>query len=207
MNPIQAIPTTYRGIVFRSRIEARWAVFFDKLGIQYEYEKEGYTLPPIPGAEDQRTLHYLPDFFIPAQRKFTKPLWAEVKGADMTDAWEKISRLCVATQIHGTILRDIPNIDPAHVSAPGAYGFYDADLTEHEYPLVPTFYGAEDLGYSFCECPFCGAFGWEFNGRSARIGCGCKQHAEIANGDKTYNDGSPALLAAYQAAKRERFGT
>jgi hypothetical protein len=35
---IAAIPTLYRGRMYRSRLEARWAAFFDRLGWQYEYE-------------------------------------------------------------------------------------------------------------------------------------------------------------------------
>ena len=53
---IKPIETEYNGYRFRSRLEARWAVFFDALGIKYEYEPEGYTL------EDGTK--YLPDFRI-----------------------------------------------------------------------------------------------------------------------------------------------
>ena len=35
---IKAVQTEYNGYKFRSRLEARWAVFFDTLGIEYEYE-------------------------------------------------------------------------------------------------------------------------------------------------------------------------
>ncbi len=35
---IVAHPTTYNGIRFRSRLEARWAAAFDLLGWQWEYE-------------------------------------------------------------------------------------------------------------------------------------------------------------------------
>ncbi len=35
---IAAIPTRYRGRQYRSRLEARWAAFFDLLGFQAEYE-------------------------------------------------------------------------------------------------------------------------------------------------------------------------
>jgi hypothetical protein len=35
---IAAIPTTYRGVRFRSRLEARWATFFDLAGWQWRYE-------------------------------------------------------------------------------------------------------------------------------------------------------------------------
>lgn len=35
---IKAIPTTYKGRQYRSRLEARWAAFFDLMGWQFEYE-------------------------------------------------------------------------------------------------------------------------------------------------------------------------
>lgn len=57
MADIKPIETVYNGYRFRSRLEARWAVFFDAAGIKYEYEPEGYTL-------NDGTM-YLPDFFLP----------------------------------------------------------------------------------------------------------------------------------------------
>lgn len=54
MKKIRAIPTQYNGYKFRSRLEARWCVFFDLIGIDYEYEPEGFYL------SDGRK--YLPDF-------------------------------------------------------------------------------------------------------------------------------------------------
>jgi len=44
VNRIKAIQTEYRGYLFRSRLEARWAVFFDACGVDWEYEPEGYDL-------------------------------------------------------------------------------------------------------------------------------------------------------------------
>ncbi len=38
---MKAIETVYRGYRFRSRLEARWAVFFDEAGIDWRYEHEG----------------------------------------------------------------------------------------------------------------------------------------------------------------------
>lgn len=35
---IKAYPTKYNGVQFRSRLEARWAVFFDLAGWKWEYE-------------------------------------------------------------------------------------------------------------------------------------------------------------------------
>jgi len=63
---IKAIETRYNGYRFRSRLEARWAVFFDTLGVAYEYEKEGYDLGDAGW--------YLPDFWLPQIK-----LWVEIK--------------------------------------------------------------------------------------------------------------------------------
>lgn len=38
MSEIKPIQTRYKGYHFRSRLEARWAVFFDALGIAWKYE-------------------------------------------------------------------------------------------------------------------------------------------------------------------------
>ena len=50
----RAIETRYKGYRFRSRLEARWAVFFDALGLKWEYEPEGFEL--------EGGVRYLPDF-------------------------------------------------------------------------------------------------------------------------------------------------
>lgn len=71
---VKAIETTWRGYRFRSRLEARWAVFFDAAGIRWEYEPEGFTIGCYEGHERP----WLPDF------KVTFPngtwYWVEVKG-------------------------------------------------------------------------------------------------------------------------------
>lgn len=38
---IKASQPSYSGYKFRSRLEARWAVFFTALGLQWVYEPEG----------------------------------------------------------------------------------------------------------------------------------------------------------------------
>lgn len=51
---IKAIETAYKGLMFRSRLEARWAMFFDNMGYRWEYEPEGYIL--------ENGSKYIPDF-------------------------------------------------------------------------------------------------------------------------------------------------
>jgi hypothetical protein len=54
---VKPIETIYKDYRFRSRLEARWAVFFDTLDVKYIYEKEGYDLGEFGW--------YLPDFWMP----------------------------------------------------------------------------------------------------------------------------------------------
>ena len=64
---IKALNTNYKGYRFRSRLEARWAVFLDRMKIRYSYEPVGVELPS--------GLCYLPDFYLPDFNMFI-----EVKG-------------------------------------------------------------------------------------------------------------------------------
>ena len=65
---IKPIQTQYNGYLFRSRLEARWAVLFDELNIEYEYEPEGYDLGEYGW--------YLPDFYLPERQWYV-----EIKGS------------------------------------------------------------------------------------------------------------------------------
>lgn len=78
---VKAIETTYKGYRFRSRLEARWAVFFDALGVGWQYEPQGFT----NGADT-----YLPDFYLPESKT-----WVEVKGDPkaLQSDWQRMVRL------------------------------------------------------------------------------------------------------------------
>ncbi|MDP9316529.1 MAG: hypothetical protein M3R24_37700 [Chloroflexota bacterium] len=92
---MRAIETVYNGYRFRSRVEARWAVFFDGLALPYNYEPEGFDLGGI---------WYLPDFWLPQQ--YT---WIEIKGQQPTeDEKRKAFLLMKATNASVFILPDEP---------------------------------------------------------------------------------------------------
>lgn len=76
---ITPIPTTYRGRLYRSRTEARWATFFHTAHIQAQYEPRYYDL-----CDGDR---YLPDFTL-----FDGNLFAEVKPTEPTheERWKAI---------------------------------------------------------------------------------------------------------------------
>lgn len=60
-------------------MEARWAVFFDTLGVKWEYEKEGFDLG--------KSGWYLPDFWLPDYG-----FWIEIKGQEPTEKEIETSR-------------------------------------------------------------------------------------------------------------------
>ena len=85
---IKPIETFYNGYKFRSRLEARWAVFLDALGVKYEYEPEGFN---IDGTK------YLPDFYLPNVDR-----WLEVKGKKLSsNEVSKINAFCEANDDEG----------------------------------------------------------------------------------------------------------
>ncbi len=120
MENIKAIETVYHGYRFRSRLEARWAVFFDALGIKYRYEPEGFSNEY--GA-------YLPDFELLNKDGGAIHLYAEVKG----DPFGLVNNFCAFEQVHDyggvlpgfggslgsfaglMLLGDIPSCDEDHV--------------------------------------------------------------------------------------------
>jgi len=80
------IPTRYKGYNFRSRTEARWAVYFDAIGCDWEYEPEGFILPD--GSK------YLPDFYLKSVG-----MWAEVKPGWPTD--DEIKKAVMLSAVSG----------------------------------------------------------------------------------------------------------
>ena len=64
LRTIKPIETVYQDYRMRSRLEARWAVFFDELGILWQYELEGFDLGDgvnyLPDCRDSRSgVNYL----------------------------------------------------------------------------------------------------------------------------------------------------
>jgi hypothetical protein len=78
-----AIPTVWNGIKYRSRTEARWAVFFQELNITACYEEEHFKL--------SNGVNYLPDFYLPEFDVFleVKPDSDDV----VTEEWVKAQQL------------------------------------------------------------------------------------------------------------------
>jgi hypothetical protein len=119
---IRALPTMYSGVEFRSRLEARWAVYFDTIGIKWEYELQGYELPAG---------WYLPDFWLPQV-----DLFAEVKPCELTAVeMLKVSQLVAGTDRGCLLLCGSPRFSPVPLVEPCG-GVTDAVISMyHGYPL------------------------------------------------------------------------
>lgn len=112
---LKAIETEYKSHRFRSRCEARWAIFLDGLGINWEYEKEGFDLDG---------LWYLPDFWVPFWNAFI-----EVKGGQpSSDEIEKAVRLAKASQSDVYIVIGNPDPNRHRVLSIGKKGQLDPDM-------------------------------------------------------------------------------
>lgn len=90
VNKLEAIETIYGGYRFRSRLEARWAVFFDSMVFQWRYEDEGFKLP---------SGYYLPDFWFPQVSMF-----GEVKPDVFKERELRLAHELAEVSGHGVIL-------------------------------------------------------------------------------------------------------
>lgn len=100
------IETRYNGFLFRSRLEARYAVLLDALHVAYDYEVEGFDLGD--------GVFYLPDFYLTDQ-----DVWLEVKPGfphDGDAACVKAQRLAIATERSVYVVPGIPKV-PADAQA------------------------------------------------------------------------------------------
>jgi hypothetical protein len=189
---MKAIETRYNGYRFRSRLEARWAVFFDALELDWEYEKEGYDL--------DESGPYLPDFWLPDID--SGGMWVEVKPTrdEAVAAWVRMTALSKFTVHLGAVV----------------YG-YPIDQDESEY-LFCLDDGTGDYPYKFCVCPWCERVGFEHDGRGARV-CGYRKHYRTETAalaaiqhlghwradDKCYTSSHTKIVEAAYKARAARF--
>lgn len=209
---IKAIETRYSGYLFRSRTEARWAVFLDTLHIRYDYEKEGFSFDGVG---------YLPDFWLPDYS-----CWLEIKGThynpdqpilgmDTPEDWDLCRQLADHTECPVWML--FGEFCPLQMVGERC------EVRGSNRGWEP---GKEDFHDGCCtwgECPFCGKIGLGFFGqhydcehspsvcdwykiREARP----EEENYFVEGKKAFVATwqpafAPALLRAYGAARSARF--
>jgi hypothetical protein len=166
---MRAIPTIYRGVKFRSRLEARWAEFFDMIGVGWEFEPEGYTL-----ADGSL---YLPDFWLAHIRCRGKEggLFFEVKPSSPTEGERhKANLLAWGSQKPVVVVERSPG--------PGC--------TESFLEFVGGLEGWQDEGLSLARCDNCGQVDIGFYASHESV-CPC--------GKATFNPFNGPLETARQA--------
>jgi len=82
-SPPKPIETEAFGRLFRSRLEARCAVFLEAMGLRWDYEPEGFELP---------SGRYLPDFKVYKKGCPAGYYWIECKGGIPTDQEVQLAR-------------------------------------------------------------------------------------------------------------------
>jgi hypothetical protein len=155
------IPTVYRGVQYRSRLEAKWAAFFDLLGWPYQYE------PFDLGG-------WIPDFMLTSG---PKPVLVEVKPIYefSREAAEKVgkSRTTLEILFVGCILFD--SEDPADSLGLGWLGvpYGDEPRPDSEWVWREAVFG--DWSYPPANPPVIGFTDWE-GGWMNRVGRGAGKY-------------------------------
>lgn len=161
---INAIETRYRGRKFRSRLEARWAVFFDSLSIPWDYELEGFALQSGP---------YLPDFWLPRQE-----CWVEIKGKHPSPL--EIQKCCELRKMTGKpVFIFHSGIDYSPISETDAGTAIACFPARNSRPSSP-----HGRGYQWVRCDTCGKYevtlhgNWNFMTCKDPDGDGCPESQE-----------------------------
>jgi len=174
---LQPIETRYKGYRFRSRLEARWAVFFDAAGIEWEYEPEGFRIGDAP---------YLPDFWLSKLEFFV-----EVKPAkEEANAAMPLIKKFVELGTHPVLLI---------AGAPSTY----EQMEIHKVYRSPIAFENRVLvnvhRVSWYQCHFCNAVGI-----STTYSCDCVPRIKLRKGNHR-DDGNPRIEYALEQAQTARF--
>ncbi|MCU1613735.1 MAG: hypothetical protein JWO98_1275 [Frankiales bacterium] len=231
---IQAIETRYAGCRFRSRLEARWAVFFETLGIPWEYEPQGYMVNGTP---------YLPDFLVYPNTEFA--FWLEIKGVfpsedELAKArglaegsgipayvyWAKLEPPAPDFALTDSTYHGSPINRYAWTNESGWRSYYAKLPPPWQLELTPTSFRfnpsgkaekAESGFWWWTDCPHCGRaliklngqVGWcpSFDGRNSnsRPGAWPGKTWPVNGTYPRFAHRTQRLLAAYTAARSARF--
>jgi len=205
MSEIKPIETIHSGWKFRSRLEAKWGVFLETLGIEYIYEKEGFDLDG---------LWYLPDFFLPQYN-----CWIEIKPVTPTpEEREKAIRLAIAshqavvmfvgdmwTDVQGWIYRGVDRLTRDEVDEiySGSEECKVYWTTTEECVCLDT--QMKITGINLQRQFFWTLTGWLECQRCGAIDVGAKSTC-TCNTLEYLRSETPRLISAYTSARQARFG-
>ncbi len=146
---VAAIETKYRGELFRSRTEARWAAFLDALGVTREHEPQPFEIGGMG---------YLPDFFLPGLG-----VWLEVKGRQpLVSELAVLLDVSKATGARGVVMVGAP-ANPGYPKHTDGYGLEVSQGLPGRAATTPVF---------FASCETCERVGLTVYGNGALLDCG-----------------------------------
>lgn len=182
---IKPIETCYNGYRFRSRLEARWAVFFDAIGIKYLYENEGFDLGD--------GIYYLPDFYLPDANQFFE-VKADIKNIPENER-AKINRLADASGKYVIVGDSYFRLTGDEPMYPAGLPRKDTSFCCSDTYLVrcndcKTLYFENEMSY---QCTACGVYD----------GDSTFQYVSGCNGDLEY--ATKEYISAIYAARQARF--
>ena len=175
------MPTTYNGIPFRSRLEARWAIFFDAMSTPWEYEPENFITRHGP---------YLPDFYLPECDSFFI-----VKGEGITEEEkEKVEDLAAKTERGAVIaIGQIPKFEDWR------HRRYQLTGWKLEGKYMPEPEPMWDNNLMFARCRTCNRLRIVFDGLTNR-------HCFVEDG-RWYEEDDTEMIQALELARSARYGT
>jgi len=194
---IRAIETWHNGRLYRSRTEARWAVFFEALAEPFLYEPEGFVLSPLEDSQQwsahldtHEDLFYIPDFWLPRAQQYIeiKP-YSETWGFDDVTT-EKARRLAYHASSQVVIVCGVPRWRD----------LYEQPRGDGYLAYIPS-----DDNYYWCECHGCQAVGLQYEGRTNRMACkrkGCPIYGN--NEDRGHRINTERLRTAFTQASQNR---
>ena len=171
----------YDGRHFRSQIEARTAMLFDRLGIDFTYEPDCYEL-----RFKNKTVRYLPDFYLTTLNRFVEiknmgaqpPTLDECRKAKLLAEQNPFSAPC-------TILFGEIDLEQNLRHGSGRTYFPNGDIT---------------FGEVLTECAICRTVDFAKDGRLLHIGCGCQQRFPQESNHK-----SDRILSTLKELRMHRF--
>lgn len=175
MCEIKAIETEYKGYRFRSRLEARWASAFDAMGIEWDYEPEGYEI--------DGNCAYLPDFVLKNVRfrgdnNGKKNLYIEVKGELNETDRSKVEAFSKYFPI--VIVGNFPNDGSADKMRDD-----DFDYLSFKFVDGDMYRGRFSINEKTDEIWFCGTDHDEYSGdKLMEYGISCGKGARFEHGEK-----------------------
>ena len=195
---MKVIETEYKGYRFRSRLEARWAVFFDACGVRWEYEPEGYVL-----TDGQ---YYLPDFllhdvtFNHGGYSEGRDLFDEVKGKMTAEDAKKIWQFAFPPEADGGEMWIPEKMNPLLVVSNIPDGESAGELQMeifNDTRFEPCSYGIEPFNFETVDGDIFGAM----------PGVGKDRKFHLFGADSSYTcDMDPiATERAYRRARQARF--